>query len=189
MKRLPVNLATNPIEHRQWLRRVTLSGLGVVAVISLAHLLLTWTIVDVPDTSVPEAEVIELLRGWSEEVSEMAAADPRLARNLAISIGLGNALIEQRMFPWASLFTILEESLPDDVRLETIQPVTTLDGVRVTLNAASASGDALLEFLAALEERPEFLAVYPGRQSLGLDGDLHLSIEAYARGSRTDFRP
>ena len=40
------------------------------------------------------------------------------------------------------LFTILEECLPDEVRLEMIQPVSTVDGVRVSLSAASASGDA-----------------------------------------------
>ncbi|MGD8331973.1 MAG: hypothetical protein PVJ49_21240, partial [Acidobacteriota bacterium] len=47
--------------------------------------------------------------------------------------------------------------------------------------AASASEDSLLAFLGALEQRPELAAVYPGRQMIGVDGDLRLSIEAIAR--------
>jgi len=182
MKRLPVNLATKPIEQRQWLRRVTVIAAAIVAVITAAQLLLVVTLGEIPDTSAADADAVALLRQWSDEVNELASAvDPQLARDQAISVGLANALIEQRVFPWASLFTVLEESLPDDVRLEVVQPVATLEGVRVTLSAASASGEALLAFLAALEESPDFLTVYPGRQSFGADGDLRLSIEALAR--------
>ena len=74
--------------------------------------------------------------------------------------------------------------MPDNVRLEVIQPTTTFDGVRLTLTAASRSGDSLLEFLSALEARPEFLAIYPGRRSLGIDGEVRLSMEALVRIDR-----
>lgn len=182
MKRLPVNLASNPIEHRQWLRRVKLTALGIAVVLSVLHLVLAWSLLDAPQADARDIEAMLELRYWSDEVAEMVStADPRAARRAAVSVGLANALIDQRVFPWAGLFSLLEESLPDDVRLEIIQPITTIGGVRVTLTAASSSGDSLLEFLGALEARPELRAVYPGRQSLGPDGDLRLSIEALAR--------
>lgn len=182
MKRLPVNLASNPIEHRQWLRRVKLTAIGVAMLLSVLHLALAWSLLDAPEANAPDLEAMVELRYWSDEVAEMVStADPRAARRAAVSVGLANALIEQRVFPWAGLFAMLEESLPDDVRLEIIQPVTTIDGVRVTLTAASSSGDSLLEFLGALEARPELRAVYPGRQLLGPDGELRLSIDAFAR--------
>lgn len=182
MKRLPVNLASNPIEHRQWLRRVKLTALGIAAGLSVLHLALAWSLLDAPQAEAPDLEAMVELRYWSDEVAAIVStADPRAARRAAVSVGLANALIEQRVFPWAGLFAMLEDSLPDDVRLEIVQPITTIDGVRVTLTAASSSEDSLLEFLGALEARPELQAVYPGRQLLGLDGDLRLSIEALAR--------
>lgn len=182
MKRLPVNLASNPIEHRQWLRRVKLTALAVAVVLSVLHLALAWSLLDAPQADGPDIEAMLELRDWSDEVAELVAtADPRAAVRAAVSVGLANALIEQRVFPWAGLFSLLEESLPDDVRLEIIQPVTTIDGVRLTLTAASSSEDSLLAFLGALEGRPELFAVYPGRKLLGPDGDLRLSIEARAR--------
>ncbi len=182
MKRIPVNLASHPIEHRQWLSRVKRVCLGGAIGLTAVHLLLAWFLVDQPQQVAPDADILQPLRTWSTEVEEAVAdADPREAQRLAISVGLANALIEQRAFPWGNLFSALEQIMPDDVRLEIIQPVATPDGVRVTMTAASASNDSLLEFLSALEARSEFYAVYPGRQSVGFDGDLRLSVEALAR--------
>lgn len=182
MKQIPVNLATNPIEQRQWLRRVKLVTVQAAAVLTVVHLLLAWTVLDQPREIETDQEIIEPLRAWGAEVeSTMATADPRGAQRMAVSVGLANALIDQRAFPWGRLFSALERTIPDDVRLEIIQPVATVDGVRVTLTAASDSGESLLAFLSALEGRSEFYAVYPGRQTVGPDGDLRLSVEALAR--------
>jgi Tfp pilus assembly protein PilN len=183
MKRLPVNLASNPIEQRRRLRRITSIALGSALLMTALHAALGWSLMAAPAPEVaPDAAALAELRAAGNEVLGLATgADPRVARRIAVSVGLANALIEQRVFPWAGLFAMLEETLPDDVRLELIQPLAALDGVRLTLTAASGSGDALLVFLGALERRPELLAVYPGRQLVGPDGDLRLSIEAIAR--------
>jgi len=186
MKRLPVNLATHPIEQRQWLRKVTLRTAAAAVALTLAHMLLAWSLVDELQTTTPNTEAVTLLQEWSDEVATLvSSADPRAAQRVAIAAGLANALIDQRVFPWAGLFSMLEESMPDNVRLEVIQPVITVDGVRVTLTAASLSGDSLLSFLAALEARPEFIAVYPGRQTLGTDQEMRLTVEALVRLDRS----
>ncbi len=183
MKSLPVNLATDPYEHRQWVRRVTLVSGVAVMLITLLHMAWAWNLTDTVPSAEPDRAAMELLRQWNDEVNDLVgAANPEVARRLSIAVGLSNSIIDQRVFPWAALFSILEESTPDDVRLELVQPMTTLSGVRVALTAASASGDSLLAFLSALERRPEFIAVYPGRQLMGIDGDLRLSIEALASG-------
>lgn len=186
MKRLPVNLATQPIEQRQWLRKVTLRTAAIALLLTAAHLLAAWSLVDEPHTTTPDAEAVNLLRAWSDEAATLiSSVDPRAAQRVAVAAGLANALIDQRVFPWADLFSMLEESMPDNVRLEVIQPAITFDGVRVTLTAASLSGDSLLSFLAALEARPEFIAVYPGRQSLGADREIRLTVEALVRIDRS----
>jgi len=182
MKRLPVNLASNPIEQRRWLRRVKITAVTVALVLSALHAVLAISLLDAPEPAAPDVEALAELRYQGSDVLDMVRnADPREARSMAVSVGLANALIQQRTFPWAGLFTMLEQTLPDDVRLEIIQPLATVDGVRLTLTAASSSGDSLLAFLGALEGRPELLAVYPGRQMIGADGDLRLSVEAIAR--------
>ena len=182
MKRLPVNLATHPIEERRFVQRVQLIAGAAVLVLTLLHGLLAWTLLDEPQAAAPDAEALAELRLQGDEVLAMISdADPRGAQQLAMSVGLANALIAQRTFPWSGLFAVLEETLPDDVRLEIIQPLITLDGVSLTLTAASGSERSLLQFLGALESRSELTAVYPGRQMIGPDGDLRMSIEAIAR--------
>jgi Tfp pilus assembly protein PilN len=182
MKHLPVNLASNPIEQRRWLRRVKIAAVAVALLVSVLHGLLAFSLLDTPQDRAPDLQALRELRYQGSDVLDMVTnADPREARSMAVAVGLANALIQQRTFPWAGLFTMLEQTLPDDVRLEIIQPLATVDGVRLTLTAASASGDSLLAFLGALEQRPELVAVYPGRQMIGADGDLRLSVEAIAR--------
>ena len=101
MKSLPANLATHPYEHRQWVRRVTLVSAAVVAVLTLAHLALAFSLRDQPQSNEPDRAAIELLRQWDEEVDDLVgAADPEMARRLSIAVGLSNGIIEQRVFPW-----------------------------------------------------------------------------------------
>jgi Tfp pilus assembly protein PilN len=179
MTRLPVNLATHPFEERRARRRLAGVFAAVAITVTLLHGALAWGLQGTAEGPASDGEVLAQLREWGDEVSALGdVADARRARSLAPAVGLSNALIDQRVFPWGPFFSLLEESLPDDVRLEIIQPVTTLDGVRVSLTAVSGSADSLLVFLAALEQRPEFAAVYPGRQTLGFDGALRLSIDA-----------
>jgi Tfp pilus assembly protein PilN len=179
MRRLPVNLATHPFEEGQARRRLTVVVAAAAIAVTLLHGALAGSLRGADEGPAPDAEVLAQLRAWSDEVSALGdVADQQRARSLAPAVGISNALIDQRVFPWGPFFGLLEESLPDDVRLEVVQPVTTLDGVRVSLTAASDSADSLLVFLAALEQRPELVAVRPGRQVLGVDGALRLSIEA-----------
>ena len=70
MKRLPVNLATHPIEERQWLRKVTLRTAATAVVLTLAHLLLAWGLVDEPQTTTPNAEAVTLLRKWADRTEK-----------------------------------------------------------------------------------------------------------------------
>jgi hypothetical protein len=184
MRRLPVNLATHPFEEGQARRRLAVVVATAAIAVTLLHGALAWSLRGTDEGPAPDAEVLAQLRAWGDEVSALGdVADARRARSLAPAVGLSNALIDQRVFPWGPFFSLLEESLPDDVRLEIIQPVTTLDGVRVSLTAASGSADSLLVFLAALERRPELVAVYPGRQTLDFDGALRLSIDAMVSDS------
>ena len=78
MKRLPVNLATHPIEQRQWLRKVTLRTAVAAVALTLAHMLLAWSLVDELQTTTPNTAAVTLLQEWSDEVATlMLSADPR----------------------------------------------------------------------------------------------------------------
>ena len=72
MKSLPVNLATNPYEHRQWVRRITLTSAAVVAVLTVAHLAWGLSLRDEPQSDEPDRGAIELLRQWDQEATTPA---------------------------------------------------------------------------------------------------------------------
>ena len=89
MKRLPVNLASNPIEQRQWLFRVKLTAVAIAAVLTVVHLLIAGSLLDSPATPTSDIEAMASLRYWSDEVAEMVAtADPRAARRVVSELFL-----------------------------------------------------------------------------------------------------
>ncbi|MFQ5744615.1 MAG: hypothetical protein ACE5HV_13650 [Acidobacteriota bacterium] len=189
---MPVNLASQPIEHQQRLRRMVRIAAMSVAALTLVHAAAVWRLATAEaGPVVPVSATAELVRGWRDEVGRLAgAAQPRRAREVATAVAKANELIAERTFSWASLFAMLEEALPDQVRLELVQPATTPEGVRINLTAASSSPAALRSFLSALERRQEFEPVWPVRQQMGTDGQFRLTVVArHVTGGAGGQRP
>ncbi|MGD8331386.1 MAG: hypothetical protein PVJ49_18280, partial [Acidobacteriota bacterium] len=62
MKRLPVNLATNPIERRRLLRRVRTAAVTVALLVSALHGVLAIGLLDTPEPAAPDIEALAELR-------------------------------------------------------------------------------------------------------------------------------
>lgn len=183
MRRLPVNLATHPFERRARLRRWANLGLGVLLLLTAAHVgiaaRLASTPLPPPEDPRPAAETVD---AWHDEVARLRlAAEPRRVREVVASVAVANDLIAHRTFPWGEVFALFEATLPDDVRLEAVQPAIMPDGVRINLIAASTTPGSLRYFVAALEARHEFERVYPQRQE-AREGVHRISIQAWHRG-------
>lgn len=184
MRRLPVNLATHPVEAVRRARRWMGAAALLLVLLSGLHLLVARQLATAlgPPPPDPSREG-EALADWGRELAGLAAAaEPRRAQRVAEAVAAVNELLARRSVPWNELFAVLEATLPGDVRLELVQPLRQPEGVRVSLVAASPSRDALQRFLTELEARAEFEAVYPVRMQEGTDGHHRLTLEARHRG-------
>jgi Tfp pilus assembly protein PilN len=98
-----------------------------------------------------------------------------------------NSLIAQRAFPWTRIFMDLEQNLPEGVRVVSIEPRLVGDHLELRLLIGSASDDAKLKFLRALEGSSDFSAIEvlnEGRSEHPTDAD-HIMLSLQARYSAT----
>ena len=67
-----------------------------------------------------------------------------------------NGLIAQRAFPWPQIFMDLERSLPDGVRVVSIEPKLAADHLELKLTIGAKTDEGKLKFLKALEDSHSF---------------------------------
>lgn len=184
MRRLPINLASEPVEavRRAW--RVVGIAAAALAGLTLIHVLvLAWVTAGAaedPAMARGPAVPLETMRQWQQEVQELSAvADVQRARQAAAAVELGNQVLAWHAIPWGALFSDLEGLMPDRVRLEAIQPaVGEASEVRVSMTAAANDAAPLQELLIVLEDSPLFHEVLPQREDLGPDGMLRMQLLA-----------
>lgn len=197
-----LNLATVPLERRRSVAAIVVAAAVVVASISLAHAsLATWLVMQPSlqtapagsDEGSPDAAIAAVestrsqLLDWSQEVDRIVvAARPEVAARIARLAEQARELISMRALPWSQLFADLETILPDDVRLEVVQPTVDDDGIRVTLTAASASREPLRRLLSGMEQLATFQQVFPRREERGPDGRFRATIDARYRPPAVD---
>ena len=67
-----------------------------------------------------------------------------------------NGLIHQRAFPWIKIFMDLERTLPEGVRVVSVEPRMEGDNVQLKFVVGAATDEGKLNFLKKLETSPEF---------------------------------
>jgi hypothetical protein len=97
---------------------------------------------------------------------------------VAEEVTLANELIAWRVLPWGEVFEMLEEALPDKVRLELVRPGNAEDGLDLELIAAADDRRALTSFMASLENVPEIVEAFPLSEEVGLDGKYRMTLRA-----------
>lgn len=93
-----------------------------------------------------------------------------------------NALIDQRTFSWTSLLSLIERTLPIDVRLVAVSPKIEKDDTLITMIVVSRRPEALADFVAALEGSAgsgTFYDVLKHADQRNDDGTYNATIEAY----------
>lgn len=184
-----LNLATSPMESNR--RFVVGSGivgtLGVIAMIILAwNAYSVWrsnTALRVRETRI-EGEMGQL-RGQRRTL-ETFFNRPQTAQQFS-QAEFFNGLIAQRAFPWTKIFMDLERSLPDGVRVVSIEPKLAGDHVELRLTIGATSDNAKLRFLHALENSPAFtqIQVLSEAQPAQAGGGDHVVLSLVARYSVT----
>jgi Tfp pilus assembly protein PilN len=99
-------------------------------------------------------------------------------------------LVDKRVFSWTSLFAILEDTLPDGVRLVSLSPKVEKGQVTLQIVAVSRTFEEALDFHRALEERPEFSQVWPQRRANPEQGGIEYEYTmGYVPSAHTAVAP
>jgi Tfp pilus assembly protein PilN len=178
---LRTNLSTRPFYDERSIH----TGLGLMAVVVVAL-----TIFNL-------AQIVILTRKQSDLNSRATAAETRahdlLARANTVRRGLNpkdleqvsdaareaNTLIGQRLFSWTDLLNRIETTLPDEVRVTSLRPVTDKDGrVVISMSVVSRRSEDVARFMENLEGTGAFADVYSRDESTTDEGLIQTAIEA-----------
>jgi Tfp pilus assembly protein PilN len=86
-----------------------------------------------------------------------------------------NVLIDQRTFSWTALFNRIEETLPPDVMLTSLQPIVDETGTRISMTVLSRRTVDVDEFMEKLEATGAFENVLQ-RQDEDIEGGMIRAI-------------
>jgi hypothetical protein len=122
-----------------------------------------------------EAEATRL-RGEAARIR--AQIDPKELEVVSTAAREANEIIDQRAFSWTGLFSQLEVTLPEDVRVTAVQPRIENDGSFIVSIAVEARRvEDLDAFIEALEKESTFRKVLPRAERTAEDGMIEGIVE------------
>lgn len=184
-----LNLATKPLDSN---RRFAAGATTIAVVGLLAMLVLSWQAYSAwRADKVYRAEEARLQAEMGRLQAERTVLESFFNQPESVQrrdrAAFLNSLIAQRAFPWTRIFMDLERSLPEGVRVVSIEPRLVGDHLELRLLIGSANDDVKLKFLRALENSGDFSAIEvlnEGRSERPTDAD-HVMLSLQARYSAT----
>ena len=182
-----LNLATVPLEKN---RPFVVFSLAIGGIGLLAMALLSWNVYTVrrANTAIrleqarieTDMQVLRRHRAGLESFFNR----PETVQRRELSSFL-NGLIAQRAFPWTQIFMDLERTLPDGVRIVSIDPHLSEDHLELRLTIGAKTDDGKLKFLKALEDSRAFssIEVLGETRTGGKGGDDQVMMSLNARYS------
>lgn len=174
------NLATRPFYNE----RLVTVALGVVAI--AAVLLTAYDVKRLMDLSARRTAATARLdadrrettriRGQAEALQQTVDR-PTLGR-LSAATREANTLIDQRTFSWTRLFSLLESTLPPDVKLVSISPRQEKGTSRVTMMLVLRQLEDVHVFCANLRDTGAFYDVSPTDSQRQDDGTYSAQVDA-----------
>jgi Tfp pilus assembly protein PilN len=153
-----LNLATSPLVSN---RPFIVGGMGVGVLALLALFLLSWRAYGIWNGQ-REFQVRQVaLQNQISSLQQQRMAlqnffdQPENAQRRQRAAYL-NGLIQQRAFPWIKIFMDLEKTLPEGVRVVSVEPKLAGDNVQLKFVVGAATDEGKLKFLHQLETSPEF---------------------------------
>jgi len=132
-----------------------------------------------------EAET-EAQRLRTEAARIRTRIDQKQLETVSAAAREANGIIDRRAFSWTELLTQLEATLPDDVRITSVQPRLDKATFKIGIIAEARRAEDVSGFIDALEQTGAFTNVVPLQQQAGDDGLIEVAIEgdyqAPARG-------
>jgi Tfp pilus assembly protein PilN len=125
-----------------------------------------------------DAELAEAARIRGEVDAIQASVDRPTLTRLTGATQEANRLIDQRTFSWTNLFSLLERTLPPDVRLTSISHRVDTGTFRVAMAVVARDLDSIDVFIDALTATGRFYDVAPTEQRLQDDGGYAAIVQA-----------
>jgi Tfp pilus assembly protein PilN len=177
--RVRLNLASSPLasNRRFAVFSTTVGGLGLIAMALLwGHVYSVRrsnTAIRAEQARI-ESDMQTLRQRRSDLESFFNRPETVQRRDLS---GFLNSLIAQRAFPWTQIFMDLERSLPDGVRIVSIEPKLADDHLELKLTIGAKNDEGKLKFLRALEDSREFSDIQVlGETRAGRTGDADVVV-------------
>jgi Tfp pilus assembly protein PilN len=165
-----LNLATRPFRNERLPSLLAVLSLAGMVLLTAYHVLLVRDVM--PDrTSALTVQLAEMEAESARLRTEGAGlrGEKPDAATLAQWTRL-KEMVDRRVFSWSGLFAVLEDTLPDGVRLVSLTPKVEKGQVTLQIHAVARTFDEALVFMRALEERPEFSSVWPTTRGSGPEG-------------------
>jgi Tfp pilus assembly protein PilN len=181
-----LNLATSPVQNN---RRFVVFSTAIGGIGLIAMLLLSWNVYSMrrANTAIRleqarmETDMQALRRRRSDLETFFNRPETIQRRDLSAFL---NGLIAQRAFPWTQIFMDLERSLPDGVRVVSIEPRLADDHLELRLTIGAKTDEGKLKFLKALEDSHAFSNIEVlGENRTGRSGDDQVLMALNARYS------
>ncbi len=188
---LRTNLSTRPFYNERLVQII----LGLAALLMLG--LTAFNVVEWRSLSERHARLLgrvfeaERQAGTLRTEAERArrSVDREALDRVAAAAREANALIDERTFSWTELLNRLEATLPPDVRVQSIRPVTDKEGRRtVAMVVLGRRAEDIEQFIEQLEGTRAFRNVVSRTETTNPQGLLEVSLEGlYApRPTRED---
>jgi Tfp pilus assembly protein PilN len=181
-----LNLATSPVENN---RRFVVFSTAIGGIGLIAMLLLSWNVYSMrrANTAIRleqarmESDLQTLRRRRADLETFFNRPETIQRRELSAFL---NGLIAQRAFPWTQIFMDLERSLPDGVRVVSIEPRLADDHLELRLTIGAKTDEGKLKFLKALEDSHAFSNIEVlGENRTGRSGEDQVMMALNARYS------
>lgn len=155
---LHLNLATTPQpNNRPFLAGAVATGaIGVIAFAILSHAAYaSWQNTKELRAQVTSLEATMQADRQRQQSLAQYFRSPGAQQILSRAAFL-NSLIDERSFPWTKIFTDLENTLPQGVRVMSISPQLTNGRAQVSLTVGALTDESKIEFLQAIEKSRVF---------------------------------
>jgi Tfp pilus assembly protein PilN len=176
-----LNLASRPFRNERLPNLLSVAALGATLVVSAWHLSVARDVL--PDRT---SDLVQKLTDLEGESGRLRTEDASLRALRPEKVALAEwkrvkDLVDQRVFSWSGLFAVLEETLPDGVRLRSLEPSVKDGEVTLAMTANARTHEEMMQMLSALEDRAEFAGVDPTDRNTLDDGsiDFQCRIKRY----------
>jgi Tfp pilus assembly protein PilN len=162
----PLNLASRPFRNERLPALLLALGFTVAGAITIKHALVIRALM--PGRTSGLARQVAALENEREHLrqEESQLRAPRPEPSVLAQWTFLKDLVDSRTFSWSGLFTVLEETLPKGVRLESITPAVEKGERTIDIVGTARTNEDLLELIRVLEDRPEFDDVLPHNRGL-----------------------